>query len=463
LFRSAPPIDFAETDLGYVGSQNKFLLKIPQGQITVDAKRGQIFLISGTQAVDLTAFGSGVNRFMTDHLAFEILRYFPKVDIDNHFNGIGLHGVYDSKFDRVIITKLDYIPLDKDIKYDEVTKEFYLESEINGLTFRDQVYLDDPEFFCNKSWTISFNFNTKSWVSFHSYIPNFYVGENNFFYSGLNGCCDSVDGEATFTALVGEISKIMPPTTTTSTSSAPIPLPTTTTTSTLALDCELEGTVVQTSCELDGDAYITVYPVPTTTICQRSNVPSTNNFITGYEETCGPEVVTTGSYEDACIGIQYLNELEDWSYVEINTISVSYNSLEIGQIVYLDAFSTDCTVVPNGFYYTDESISEATVYEIENGIIIGIYNCGTTTTTTTFIPNTFCYTVNIYGAVTLIWIDGSNVIHYDAYEDTVVVLCAQLDTITYEAEGDGYIFIDACGDICTSVIDCPTTTTTTTI
>jgi hypothetical protein len=104
MFKGAPPIDFAETDLGYVGSQNKFLLKIPQGQITVDAKRGQIFLISGTQAADLSAFGSGVNRFFTDHLAFEILRYFPKVNTDNHFNGIGLHGVYDTKFERLIIT-----------------------------------------------------------------------------------------------------------------------------------------------------------------------------------------------------------------------------------------------------------------------------------------------------------------------------------------------------------------------
>ena len=27
LFRSSPPIDFAETDLGYVGSQNKMLIK----------------------------------------------------------------------------------------------------------------------------------------------------------------------------------------------------------------------------------------------------------------------------------------------------------------------------------------------------------------------------------------------------------------------------------------------------
>ena len=142
LFKGAPPIDFAETDLGYVGSQNKLLLKIPQGQVTVDAKRGQVFLISSEGVKDITGFGSGVNRFMTDHLAFEILRYFPThsetidgktvmipgVEIDNNYTGIGLHGVYDSKFDRVIITKLDYIPVDKDVKYDPITKEFYVES-----------------------------------------------------------------------------------------------------------------------------------------------------------------------------------------------------------------------------------------------------------------------------------------------------------------------------------------------
>ncbi len=130
LFRAAPPIDFAETDLGYVGSQNKFLLKIPQGQVTVDAKRGQVFLISGNQATDLSQFGSGLNRFFTDHLAFEILRYFPNMDIDNHFNGIGLHGVYDSKFDRVIITKRDYIPIDPNVKYDAEKDEFYIEEEV---------------------------------------------------------------------------------------------------------------------------------------------------------------------------------------------------------------------------------------------------------------------------------------------------------------------------------------------
>ena len=191
LFGDTPPIDFAETDLGYVGSQHKFLLKIPQGQITVDAKRGQVFLISGGQASDLSQFGSGLNRFFTDHLAFEILRYFPNVDIDNHFKGIGLHGVFDSKFDRVIISKLDYIPQQgKIVKYNADTKDFYTERIVNGVAIQTKIYLNDNDYFCNKSWTLSFNMNTKSWVSFHSYIPNWYIAENNFFYSGLNGSCD---------------------------------------------------------------------------------------------------------------------------------------------------------------------------------------------------------------------------------------------------------------------------------
>jgi len=268
LFRGAPPIDFAETDLGYVGTQNKMLLKIPQGQVSVDAKRGQVFLIAGTQAVDLSGFGSGLNRFFTDHLAFEILRYFPDVPTDNHFNGVGLHGVYDTKYDRVLITKLDYIPKSKDVKYDAVKREFYVEevyaqnapttttsttavpgtltttTTVAPLVVRKVVYVTDENYFCNKSWTVSFNFNTKSWISFHTYLPNWYIGENNFFYSGLNVGCDLEAFAAQLVAdcrlegtlripdcsLSGYISGTTTTTTSTSTS-------TTTTTTTTCYDC----------------------------------------------------------------------------------------------------------------------------------------------------------------------------------------------------------------------------------
>ena len=280
LFSGSPPIDFAETDLGYVGSQHKFLLKIPQGQITVDAKRGQVFLIYGNKSQDLSALGLGLTRFLTDHLPFEIIRYFPEVPIDNHFNGIGLHGVYDSKYDRVIISKLDYSPLSDDIQYDANLNEFYIDrsfaqqtttttssttiteaSTLPSLVIRERVYLTDPTYFCNKSWTLSYNMNTQTWISFHSYIPNWYIAENNFFYSGLNGGCDLEIIAVEF----------VPPTTTS-------------TTSQFIFACELEGTVDTTSstttiipdCELEGNAE----PSDITTTTTTTGTPTTTTTTT---------------------------------------------------------------------------------------------------------------------------------------------------------------------------------------
>ena len=413
LFAGAPPIDFAETDLGYVGSQNKFLLKIPQGQITIDAKRGQVFLISGTQAVDLSAFGSGMNRFFTDHLAFEILRYFPSkqvlvngelitvpgVNTDNNFNGIGLHGVYDSKFDRVIISKLDYIPLSNDIKYDYLTRTFYVEDVIDGDVIKTEVFVTEPEYFCNKSWTLSFNMNTKTWVSFHSYIPNWYIAENNFFYSGINGCCDDFN-QADFQALVGILEKTPLPTTTTSTTMSP-PLFTTTTSTTQALDCELEGTVASTDCVLEGEAVITIPPVPTTTICARSSdFDYLATLYTGYQVDSDPVVDSTGSLEDVCNAIAFTKTFSPDVVTTKVTAGVMTPGddgyvLIVGQFVYYNFNSTDCTLMPDGWYFTSESIVESNdyaynaAYHIVDGIIqeIAYCDCGTTTTTTTLPPD----------------------------------------------------------------------------
>ena len=376
LFRGAPPIDFAETDLGYVGTQNKMLLKIPQGQITIDAKRGQVFLISGTDAVDLSGFGSGLNRFFTDHLAFEILRYFPNVPTDNHFTGVGLHGVYDSKYDRVLITKLDYIPKVDNIIYDETDRQFYLVNTVNGLTVKNLVYLTDEEYFCNKSWTVSFNFNTKSWISFHTYLPNWYIGENNFFYSGVNGCCEDID------IIVGTVGPI--PTTTTTTTIAP---PTTTTTTTIAIDCDLDGVAIETNCEFSGTAIITVPPPEPP--CERPSGLITEVFYTGYDITSPPSnVVSTGSSEDACDAVSYLNEnIVDGEYVNvIPTYQViEYQGLVLGSEVYLSNGLNNCETIPDGWYFTGASQNSGVVFQVVNGLIMNIVNCFPTTTTTTTI------------------------------------------------------------------------------
>jgi hypothetical protein len=404
LFRGAPPIDFAETDLGYVGTQHKMLLKIPQGQVTIDAKRGQVFLVAGTQVTDLSAFGSGMNRFFTDHLAFEILRYFPDVPIDNHFNGIGLHGVYDSKYDRVIITKLDYVPKSKDVKWDPVTNEFYVDSvypqnpptttstttsagtttstttvpgtlttttTIAPLVTRKVVYLTDTEYFCNKSWTVSFNFNTKSWTSFHTYLPNWYIGENNFFYSGINGCCDDFDILA---ATIG-------------------PVPTTTTTSSTSTSSTTSTTTTGTSTTSTTSTTTTAVPTTTTTTtalpCQCWTVLN------------GDVQPVTYKYTD-CEGVQQTNTLA----VGASTVHcIKAGSLFIvtspaGGILHKYNCGTTCTSEEE---CTSCIPTTTTTTTIEPTTTTTTSSSTTTTTTTSYLDNCTNYLVEPIGSIQLTW------------------------------------------------------------
>lgn len=173
LFKSSPPIDYAETDMGFIGSEHKFLLRTEYGHLTADAKRGQIFLLQGTSGKEITNIN--VNKFFSENLPFQLKKAFPSFNIDNNYNGVGLHGVYDAMYNRALLTKLDYKPLSPDITY--TGGKFFL----GDL----EVSLSDPLYFCNKSFTISYDFDNQAWTSFHTYLPNYYVGNNNTFYSGL--------------------------------------------------------------------------------------------------------------------------------------------------------------------------------------------------------------------------------------------------------------------------------------
>jgi len=170
LFDSAPPIDFSDTDSGYIGTQHKFLLRTPYGNITTDSERGSIFILSGQKAKDIS---QGISKFLAQYLPFQISS-IPGIDIDNNYNGIGLHGVYDSSHNRVIITKLDYIPKVSDITYK--SGKFVYNNK--------QISLTDTNYFQDNSFTLSYHFPTQSWTSFHTYFPLFYIETPLLFYSG---------------------------------------------------------------------------------------------------------------------------------------------------------------------------------------------------------------------------------------------------------------------------------------
>ena len=250
------------------------------------------------------------------------------------------------------------------------------------VVIRTQVYLNDPDYFCNKSWTMSYNLNTKSWISFHSYIPNFYIGENNFFYSGLNGCCD--DGVAGgFQAIAGVLNTDRPGTTSTTTTFYPSPSTTTTTTT---LGCTLIGIGYITSCELEGTGIITVPPTTTTTICQRPSGLSTNYFYDGYQIGSNPEIISSGNVTDACNAVSFLILVP--GNITVSGFSTQAFSYSVGQVVYYDSNSTDCTLVNDGWYFSEEGVYNSFVYNVQSGVIteIAYCDCNTTTTTTTAAP-----------------------------------------------------------------------------
>ena len=249
------------------------------------------------------------------------------------------------------------------------------------VVIRTQVYLSDPDYFCNKSWTMSYNMNTQSWISYHSYIPNFYIGENNFFYSGLNGCCDA-DAIGGFKAIAGIVSRKAPSTTTTTTL---FPVSTTTSTTTI-LDCILAGVAYTTSCELQGNAIITVNPTTTTTICQRPSGLTTNYFYGGYQIGSNPEIISSGSLTDACNAVSFLSLVQ--TNVTSEPISVQASSYSVGQVIYSDANSTDCTFLTDGWYFNNVGIFNNFVYNVQGGVIaeIAYCDCDATTTTSTTAP-----------------------------------------------------------------------------
>lgn len=246
---STPPLDLSHTDIGNVGTQNSMLLKTDFGVVFCDAKRGEVALLEGTNVQNLE--DAGVTKWFYQNLPFKILDYFPNIDIDNNFNGIGLHGTYDPYFSRIIITKKDYEPRDASIGWDgknfykitgstpsETTTttttipgelkccpDGYVPNTLNengpcikfldppvytdyvrcpdttttaittvpGYDDRMIIDLNDPKYFCNKSWTISYSFKTKTWISFHSYIPDYYITYYSHFQSGKNDLGTSWD------------------------------------------------------------------------------------------------------------------------------------------------------------------------------------------------------------------------------------------------------------------------------
>ncbi len=184
---SQQPAQYIKTDLGYAGSQTNAITSTEFGHFWVDNKRGQIFNLQG-QLKDITL---GENSWwFKEFLPFKILKDFPDANINNNFKWFGMAITYDSRLKRILFTKRDaeLLPEYKG-KVSLVDNLFKLETDVELTpSGYSQIVIEptDSTYFCNKSFTISWNPLTNSFTSFLTYTPNYYLNNQSYFSSGVN-------------------------------------------------------------------------------------------------------------------------------------------------------------------------------------------------------------------------------------------------------------------------------------
>lgn len=194
------PEEYAKTELGYGGTQHHAFTSTQVGHFWVDAKRSAVFMLP--PGAGLEEISRSYSSFFNNNLPFYILKDFPNYPVDNNYKDIGITLVWDNRFDRLILTKLDYQLLAKWRTHEQGAPYVFFNKDANPelelaantiylFTPGDpdtytKIELTDTTYFCDKSWTIGYSPDTKSWISYYSFLPNYYVSHENYYQSGVN-------------------------------------------------------------------------------------------------------------------------------------------------------------------------------------------------------------------------------------------------------------------------------------
>lgn len=211
IFEQEPDI-ILHTDSGFLGTRSKFsCLVTPEGYFFVDIKNRKIFLASNSPE-DLSSDKYGMDDWFRQNLPFALEEYGYSMMDDSFITGAGFHAVWDQRFERIILTKRDLVPLPSFIQlYKGIFNRFSDASQIQTgiITVNGKFYYRLPPqavwtelvvdqstlspllsnsqgilpwsvpLFERKSWTVSFK-TAKSkdsmgvWESFHDYVPYMY-------------------------------------------------------------------------------------------------------------------------------------------------------------------------------------------------------------------------------------------------------------------------------------------------
>lgn len=210
-------------------SSHNAAVNTPFGLFYVSERNGKIMHMAG-QIRELRA---GMTRFLEHYVPLQIRKDFPNFNnYDNLVSGAGWSAVYDQQYELVYFTKKDYRLKDVEgkVKYDPITRRFFwseedfsdinISSSFNNVQYmseKDQpgessdqffgdiraqvlrasrsgqavdireIELGDPEFFEDLSFTISYDPIEQTFVSLHTWTPDFMFSARDHFFTVKGG------------------------------------------------------------------------------------------------------------------------------------------------------------------------------------------------------------------------------------------------------------------------------------
>lgn len=170
-FLALPEKEINETTSGFAGMQTRLAnVNTPYGYFWADERKGFVHTTGGKNG---EIAGLGLAQWFKENLPSKLTKSFG--EINNEYIGVTMG--YDPRFRRLLVTKRDYKPLSKNIKYDGV--RFILEEKDTSK----EIQLTDANYFANCSWTLSYSFLDQAWISWHSYTPTFYYNNSSHYFT----------------------------------------------------------------------------------------------------------------------------------------------------------------------------------------------------------------------------------------------------------------------------------------
>lgn len=216
-FFGIPPKKILDDTLGSGGSKHKWAtVKTKFGVFFVSEVENKVYLHSqGLKDISTIGMRNWFEENLKNNLGQEMfeLTGVNYAHDNNPANpvGIGYLACYDTRFERILVTKKDYsliktvalihtnvidtlpVPapyLRTDVVFNTLRGEFWKLDVYQGNITRRRGpigrFEDFPDYFQNKSFTMSYSFHTEAWTSFHSYLPNYYIHNQSNYFSMIN-------------------------------------------------------------------------------------------------------------------------------------------------------------------------------------------------------------------------------------------------------------------------------------